>query len=70
MIIFVLGENIVRGAETRRRTQVVSVCQNRINACSAMSEKRPVSPLAWVPSLYFAMGLPFVVLNMVSAVLF
>lgn len=28
------------------------------------------SPLAWVPSLYFAMGLPFVVLNMVSAVLF
>ena len=70
MIIFVLGENIVRGVETRRRTQVVSVCQNRINACSAMSEKRPVSPLAWVPSLYFAMGLPFVVLNMVSAVLF
>lgn len=28
------------------------------------------NPLAWVPSLYFAMGLPFVVLNMVSAVLF
>ena len=28
------------------------------------------SPLEWVPSLYFAMGLPFVVLNMVSAVLF
>ena len=28
------------------------------------------SPLAWVPSLYFAMGLPFVVLNMVSAVMF
>lgn len=27
-------------------------------------------PLRWVPSLYFAMGLPFVVLNMVSAVLF
>ena len=27
-------------------------------------------PLCWVPSLYFAMGLPFVVLNMVSAVLF
>lgn len=31
--------------------------------------KRP-SPLKWVPSLYFAMGLPFVVLNMVSAVMF
>lgn len=30
----------------------------------------PVSPLKWVPTLYFAMGLPFVVLNMVSAVLF
>lgn len=29
-----------------------------------------LSPLRWVPSLYFAMGLPFVVLNMVSAVLF
>lgn len=28
------------------------------------------SPLAWVPSLYFAMGMPFVVLNMVSAVMF
>ena len=29
-----------------------------------------VSPLHWVPTLYFAMGLPFVVLNMVSAVMF
>ena len=28
------------------------------------------TPLRWVPSLYFAMGLPFVVLNMVSAVMF
>lgn len=28
------------------------------------------NPLRWVPSLYFAMGLPFVVLNMVSAVMF
>ena len=28
------------------------------------------SPLRWIPSLHFAMGLPFVVLNMVSAVLF
>lgn len=27
-------------------------------------------PIRWVPSLYFAMGLPFVVLNMVSAVMF
>lgn len=27
------------------------------------------SPLFWIPTLYFAMGLPFVVLNMVSAVM-
>ena len=30
----------------------------------------PTNPLKWGPSLYFAMGLPFVVLNMVSSVLF
>ena len=36
-----------------------------------MSENpRKASPLTWVPSVYFAMGLPFVVLNMVSAVMF
>lgn len=28
------------------------------------------SPTRWVPSLYFAMGLPFVALNMVSAVMY
>lgn len=28
------------------------------------------SPTRWVPSLYFAMGLPFVTLNMVSAVMY
>lgn len=33
-------------------------------------EGKTTSPLKWVPSLYFAMGLPFVVLNMVSAVMF
>jgi PAT family beta-lactamase induction signal transducer AmpG len=27
-------------------------------------------PLSWVPTVYFAMGLPFVVLNMVAAVMF
>lgn len=32
--------------------------------------KISVSPLRWVPSLYFAMGLPFVVLNMVAAVMY
>ena len=35
-----------------------------------MSRSFHHSPLSWVPTLYFAMGLPFVVLNMVSAVLF
>lgn len=34
------------------------------------STKTARSPLAWVPTLYFAMGMPFVVLNMVSAVMF
>ncbi len=33
-------------------------------------KKTSVSPLRWVPSLYFAMGLPFVVLNMVAAILY
>ena len=28
------------------------------------------SPLSWVPSVYFAMGLPFVVLNLVAVIMF
>lgn len=28
------------------------------------------SPLAWVPSVYFAMGLPFIVLNLVAVIMF
>jgi PAT family beta-lactamase induction signal transducer AmpG len=32
--------------------------------------KKNISPLRWVPSVYFAMGLPFVVLNMVSVLMF
>ena len=28
------------------------------------------NPICWVPSVYFAMGLPFVVLNMVSVLMF
>lgn len=34
-----------------------------------MSMKRR-NPVTWVPSVYFAMGLPFVVLNMVSVLMF
>lgn len=31
---------------------------------------RKVSPVAWVPTAYFAMGLPFVILNMVAVLMF
>ena len=33
-------------------------------------ENASKSPITWVPSVYFAMGLPFVVLNMVSVLMF
>jgi ampG protein len=33
-------------------------------------EKTSKSPITWVPSVYFAMGLPFVVLNIVSVLMF
>lgn len=32
--------------------------------------KKGTSPIAWVPTLYFAMGMPFVVLNMVCTLMF
>ena len=32
--------------------------------------KHKISPVAWVPTVYFAMGMPFVVLNMVTALMF
>jgi PAT family beta-lactamase induction signal transducer AmpG len=35
-----------------------------------MIQQKSSTPLKWVPSLYFAMGLPFVVLNAVMAVLY
>ena len=31
---------------------------------------RKISPVAWVPTLYFAMGMPFVVLNMVCTLMY
>lgn len=31
---------------------------------------KKVSPIAWVPTLYFAMGMPFVVLNMVASLMY
>lgn len=35
-----------------------------------MENSRRRSPITWVPSAYFAMGLPFVVLNMVTVLMF
>lgn len=32
--------------------------------------KKTKSPITWVPTAYFAMGLPFVVLNMVTVLMF
>ena len=34
------------------------------------NNNKHVSPVAWVPTLYFAMGMPFVVLNMVCALMY
>ncbi|MDE6629634.1 MAG: MFS transporter [Muribaculaceae bacterium] len=36
----------------------------------AMEPARKAGPIAWVPTAYFAMGLPFVVLNMVTVLMF
>lgn len=35
-----------------------------------MSGNRKISPIVWVPTAYFAMGLPFVVVNMVAVLMF
>lgn len=35
-----------------------------------MNSTRKKSPITWVPTAYFAMGLPFVVLNMVTVLMF
>jgi len=34
------------------------------------NNSKKVSPVAWVPTLYFAMGMPFVVLNMVCTLMY
>lgn len=34
------------------------------------SEQKKHSPISWVPTLYFAMGMPYVVLNMVTALMY
>ena len=35
-----------------------------------MNNTKKKSPISWVPTAYFAMGLPFVVLNMVTVLMF
>lgn len=35
-----------------------------------IQKNKEVSPIAWVPTLYFAMGMPFVVLNMVCTLMY
>ncbi len=35
-----------------------------------MEQQKKTSPVSWVPTVYFAMGLPFVVLNMVAVLMF
>ena len=35
-----------------------------------MANKKPLSPVAWVPTLYFAMGLPFIIISLVSVLMF
>lgn len=35
-----------------------------------MPNEKHISPVAWVPSLYFAMGLPFIIISLVSVLMF
>ena len=39
-------------------------------ATEVTSEQKKHSPISWVPTLYFAMGMPYVVLNMVTALMY
>ena len=41
-----------------------------VTTMNMTDNRKAMSPLRWVPSAYFAMGLPFVVLNMVSVLMF
>ncbi|MDE5800061.1 MAG: MFS transporter [Paramuribaculum sp.] len=40
------------------------------SSAAASAPARAHSPLSWVPSVYFAMGLPFIVLNLVAVIMF
>ena len=47
----------------------MNLCAKNLTTKSP-KEKRSINPAAWVPTLYFAMGMPFVVLNMVSSLMY
>lgn len=36
----------------------------------ATSQRKKINPIAWVPTAYFAMGLPFIAINLVSVYMF
>lgn len=40
------------------------------DSAAGKAQGKAVSPVAWVPTLYFAMGMPFVVLNMVCTLMY
>ena len=42
----------------------------KIEGKTIQQTKRKRNPITWVPTAYFAMGLPFVVLNMVTVLMF
>ena len=41
-----------------------------MNQLAAATKSKQRNPLTWVPSVYFAMGLPFIVLNLVAVIMF
>ena len=41
-----------------------------MNQQAAATKRKSRNPLTWVPSVYFAMGLPFIVLNLVAVIMF
>ena len=35
-----------------------------------MQDRRKISPISWIPTAYFAMGLPFVAISLASVIMF
>ena len=65
--------NSSTNTSTNTGTKTVTITRKNTGSGSlpsSLNRQHSFSPLRWIPSLYFAMGLPFVTLNMVSAVMF